>query len=274
MALGHVTTNIDSYMKDISAYDRITVQEENRLADLIHNGTEDEKRYAKDKLICANLRLVVKIAHDFKQYGLDFNDLVAEGNCGLVTAADKFDPSKGAKFSCYAAWWIKQAMRHAVAWQTRTIRVPGGSLARMQKINRARSRYMMDTGNEPTVEELMDMTGYSADQIENLGAAFVTTVSMNETLNDESATTFDSMISETVQDEDSYEALKHRLHDCLDMLSDLEQYIVRHTFGICAEMLDVKTIAQEIGLTIAMVRERLAMVMERLRELISGPLEA
>ena len=119
------TENITSYMRDIKQIPLINRDKEAELSAMIHSDDDMQVLAARNELVCSNLRLVVKIAHDFKQYRLPFDDLVAEGNIGLIRAAEKFDPGKGAKFSCYAAWWIKQAMRKAIANQTRTIRVPG-----------------------------------------------------------------------------------------------------------------------------------------------------
>lgn len=198
------TDNITHYMKQIQQYKRITEQREVELADLIHNGSPREKEAAREELICANLRLVVKIAHDFKQYALPFQDIIAEGNCGLMLAADKFEPSKGARFSCYAAWWIKQSIRKALLNQTRTIRIPGGAAQKISKLQRTRKAILRETGKEPTEEELSAATGISMTTIENLRYSDIQSFSMDDTVEDDEKTTYGALLHEEKADDNKY----------------------------------------------------------------------
>ena len=126
------------YMQDIGQISLVTKEQEVELAAHIHGDDEFAYDEARSTLIQANLRLVVKIAHDFKGLGLPLLDLISEGNIGLMRAVEKFDPAKGAKFSSYAAWWIKQSMRRALANQSRTIRIPVQSAGKINKIKSVR----------------------------------------------------------------------------------------------------------------------------------------
>ncbi|MCM8525369.1 MAG: sigma-70 family RNA polymerase sigma factor [Lentisphaeraceae bacterium] len=137
---------IRNYMYNISDISLVSKEEEVELADQIKRGCEK----AREKLIVSNLRLVVKIAHDFKGLGLPLSDLISEGNIGLMRAVEKFDPAKGAKFSSYAAWWIKQSMRRGLANQSRTIRIPVQSAGKINKIRNARLELKEKLMREPT----------------------------------------------------------------------------------------------------------------------------
>jgi RNA polymerase primary sigma factor len=167
-----------SYMRDISIYPLITVQEEVELGIRIRNGDAE----ARDKLIRSNLRLVVKIAHDFRGMGLPLPDLISEGNIGLMRAAEKFDPDKGAKFSSYASWWIKQAMRRAIFEKSKIIRVPVASANKIRKIRRAKVQLARTLGREPTVTEIAEELSFSEGVVRRLGRIDMRTVSLEDPL--------------------------------------------------------------------------------------------
>lgn len=267
-----VTDNITAYMNQIEAIPRITVQRENELAALIHNGTPEQKNAAREELICANLRLVVKIAHDFKRFGMSFSDIVAEGNCGLMQAADKFDPSKGAKFSCYAAWWIKQAIRKAIANTTRTVRIPGGAAQKVIKMDKCRTQFMAQYDREPTDEELAELMGCSVRAIEGLRIADICMYSMDDTLKDGSNTTFGDIIHEetdedSVKKEEDAQAIDH-VRQLLCHFSDREQWIINHMYGLHGIVLDENIISQETGLPPTKLREKQLSVIQQLKRLV------
>ncbi len=146
--------SMKSYMNAISIFPLVSVEEEKRLSHWIHGKDKKKSESASNTLIQANLRLVVKIAHDFTGSGLPLVDLISEGNIGLMKAAGKFNPSKGAKFSSYAAWWIKQSMRRGIANQSRTIRIPVQSGSKISKIKRMRGILKIELEREPTDFEL------------------------------------------------------------------------------------------------------------------------
>lgn len=262
--------SIDLYMNDIRKYPRITIEEENRLADIIANGSPDDRQAAKDKLICANLRLVVKIAHDFKNFGLGFGDLVAEGNKGLTIAAVKFDPSKGAKFSCYAAWWIKQAIRKALLWQSRTVRVPGGSAQRLLAITKAKAAYITEHGEEPDIDTLAEITGLSPRQIAALEKVSTETLSIDAPVGEDSTTTFDQMLAETVEDDHEERVRKSgALETALEALSQLDRFIITRMFGLDCPAMDARLLAQETGLPAVTVQRHADEALVSLRALMA-----
>jgi RNA polymerase primary sigma factor len=151
-------------MEQISQYGLVTPEEEVELAARIKAGCKE----AREKLIRSNLRLVVKIAHDFKGRGLPLLDLIAEGNIGLIRAVEKFDPSKGAKLSSYSAWWIKQSMRRAIANQARTVRIPIQSSAKLMKIRTAKAELAEQLDREPTHGEVAEHTGLTERTVSSL----------------------------------------------------------------------------------------------------------
>lgn len=249
-----------SYMRDISQIPLITQQEEVELARRIHAGDAE----ARETLIAANLRLVVKIAHDFKGMGLALQDLVAEGNIGLMRAAEKFDPDKGAKFSSYAAWWIKQGMRRALSEKTKTIRIPVASVAKINKIRNARNRKAEELGREPTNKEIASDLEFSERVVRRLQRADFKTVSLHDPImrgeegelrnlipDDSSPNPYDMLDdSESVQ----------RLNLLLQTLDKRERAILLLRFGLDgSQPKTLDQISKQIGRT----RERVRQIQKR-----------
>lgn len=264
----HRTEDITSYMTSIENIELITPEREKELAEQIHGDDPRLRELATEELVCANLRLVVKIAHDFKRYGLTFDDLVAEGNVGLIIAAGKFDPSKGAKFSCYAAWWIKQSMRKAIAQQTRTIRIPGQAAQKMLHVEKARNKFENTHQRLPSDEEVADMTGYAQRFIESLNYVATTTYSLDETVKDGSETTFEEMIaskSDTTVKKAAEEEQLDNLRQLLFRLSDRERVLITYHFGLEGTILNERLIAQETGITTKEQQDVLSGVYDKLR---------
>ena len=163
-------------MKSISSIPLIKRNDEIELAKLIAEGSEA----AREKMIVSNLRLVVKIAHDFKSLGVPLSDLIAEGNIGLMKAVEKFRPDKGAKFSSYGAWWIKQSMRRAIADQSRIIRIPVQSAVKIKRIQKASLELAEKLGRVPTEKEIADELDISVKSVLTLkGSATSNVVSLN-----------------------------------------------------------------------------------------------
>jgi RNA polymerase primary sigma factor len=263
------TENISSYMRDIKQIPLIDRKREAELSVKVHSSDENQVLDARNELVCSNLRLVVKIAHDFKQYRLPFDDLVAEGNIGLIRAAEKFDPEKGAKFSCYAAWWIKQAMRKAIANQTRTIRVPGQCAQKLIHLDKARRQFFSEHQRQPTIEELAAMTGYSEKSVLGLSRAATETYSIDDVVRTDSDTTFGEMLPEESEDQHKEAADEEQImhmRRLLLNLSDREQTVITYKFGLNGQTLEDSVICQETGLT----RKQLALyVVRTLRKLRS-----
>ena len=267
-----ITEDISRYMKDIEGFPRISTKKEIELSDKIHHGTEAEKAAAKEELILANLKLVVKISHDFKRYGMTFADIVAEGNRGLVIAADKFLPGKGAKFSCYATWWIKQSIRKALAEQCHTIRIPGGATQKVLNLEKVKHSFRSQFNREPTEDELPEITGMSKKQLENINKADLKVYSIEAHISEEDPKkgTFGEVIKENLDDNShvsaEMEAVVQELHKAMEGLSDRDKYILQHCYGIGAQRLDENTVCQEVGLSITKLHVRMLRLQKKLKE--------
>lgn len=261
--------NIDAYMQSISAFPLLTKEEEISLHSIIHGPDPDAANQARTTLIQCNLRLVVKIAHDFKRFNLPFADLVAEGNVGLMTAVDKFDPSKGAKFSCYAAWWIKQAMRKAMAEKPWLIKMPQEQVKRRVRIDHARASWINSNDYAPTEEELSAVTGFSISIVHNASFFPMDIVSMNTPMDQEDGESadFNEILAQDPQEvSDTRQARMAKLDDLITALSALDRFIVTHTYGIDCTAVPTNVIAQETGLTSDAVEGRLSELLSQFRD--------
>ncbi|MBQ9337189.1 MAG: sigma-70 family RNA polymerase sigma factor [Lentisphaeria bacterium] len=184
-------------MQQISIYPRVTVEDEVRLAKQIHGRNAAKKRLATETLIHANLRLVVKIAHDFKGMGLSMADLIEEGNIGLMRSVEKFDPTKGAKFSSYAAWWIKQSMHRALWNQIGTIRVPVQTGAKLRKVRLKREVLRLELGREPEISELAAALDFSERTVTMLLNSENSVFSLQDPIKSGENDTYEEMIPDT-----------------------------------------------------------------------------
>src|SRR6201997_3885736 len=164
MANNEADLAIKLYLRQIGQIKLLTPQEEIDLAARIKKGD----REARTLMINANLRLVIKIAHDYANLGLPLLDLVSEGNIGLMKAVERFDPAKGGKLSTYAAWWIKQSIKRALANQSKTIRLPVHLVDKISKMNRVASQMSEELGREPTDDELAEEVGLSLRSVSQL----------------------------------------------------------------------------------------------------------
>jgi RNA polymerase primary sigma factor len=257
------------YMQNIGQYPLVTPHEEVELAARIKQGDRD----ARAKLIRSNLRLVVKIAHDFKGLGLPLLDLISEGNIGLMRAVEKFDPSKGAKLSSYAAWWIKQSMRRALANQARTIRIPVQSASKISKIQAARTRLTEKLGRDPTDKEIAVDVNLTERTVTGLRLGKTTTISLHDPIQHGEDGEFRDIIpdekttapDEIVQDE---ETLRHMLR-LIDHLDERERTILTLRFGLNGERpRTLEEVSQTIGRTRERVRQIQNQALEKLRLLL------
>lgn len=264
--------NISTYVDKAKQYPRISLEDEVVLADMMRTGTPEQKAAAKERLVCSNLRLVIKIAHDFKNYGLGFADLVSEGNVGLMIAADKFDPGKGAKFSCYAAWWIKQSMRKALSWQSRVVRIPGNSARLAGLIAKARREYLEQYGEDIPMDELCRTVGCNAATVRMLDSAATCVMSLHETVSDdpEETTTFEALLTDMEDEEPARLEKSEQLNQALKCLTDLERFVISGLYGLSSVTKDASRIAQETGISVARIRDMSSTVLIKLRLLIEG----
>ena len=261
------------YMQDIGQISLVTKEEEVELAAKIHGDDKVEHDKARAKLIQANLRLVVKIAHDFKGLGLPLLDLISEGNIGLMRAVEKFDPAKGAKFSSYAAWWIKQSMRRALANQSRTIRIPVQSAGKINKIKAARIKLTEKLEREPTDAEIAEFLEFSERTVAGLKLADLRTFSLHDPIQqgedgefqdiipDQGAFTPDKILGNT----ESLARLKHLLKD----LDSREIMILNMRFGMDGSRpKTLEEVSQEIGRTRERVRQIQNQALSKLKNLL------
>ena len=257
------------YMQHIAQYALVTPEEEVELAAQIKAGSET----ARIKLIRSNLRLVVKIAHDFKGLGLPLLDLISEGNIGLMRAVEKFDPSKGAKLSSYAAWWIKQSMRRALANQSRTIRIPVQSATKISKIQNARAKLREELDREPTNAEIAEAVNLTERTVSGLRLGKTTTISLHDPIQQGEEGEFRDIIpddsttspDEIVQDDETL----HHMLELVQHLDGRERKILILRFGLDNERPHtLEEVSRIIGRTRERIRQIQNQALEKLRLMI------
>ena len=249
--------SLKAYMGEIEGYPLISQEDEARLAGFIHDSNSERKDKAYETLVVSNLRLVVKIAHDFKGMGLNLPDLISEGNIGLMRAAEKFNPAKGAKFSSYAAWWIKQSILRAIMNQTRTIRIPAQSGHKMMQIRKMRDSLRLRLGREPLDSEIAAELHFSERTVSTLRLAETSIFSLNDPIQTGENDTFEELISDPnaksperlAGDQDSF----HRLREALEKLDPREREIIELRFFR-------KQTLESVSLLIGRTRERVRQI--------------
>lgn len=245
------------YLKEIGKVSLLTAEEERALAIRMEAGDEE----AKNKLCESNLRLVVSIAKRYLNRGLSFLDLIQEGNLGLIKAVDKFDYTKGYKFSTYATWWIRQAITRSIADQARTIRIPVHMVETINKLIRVSRNLLQEYGREPTSEEIATEMGISVEKVRDIKKISQDPVSLETPIGEEE----DSHLGDFIPDEDvpapvdaaAYSMLKEQLMEVLDTLSDREKKVLMLRFGI--EDGRPRTL-EEVGKEFNVTRERIRQI--------------
>ena len=245
------------YLKEIGQVPLLTAEEEVELAKRIIDGDEE----AKKKLTEANLRLVVSIAKKFSGRGLHILDLIQEGNTGLIRAVDKFDYTKGNKFSTYATWWIRQAITRAIADQARTIRVPVHMVEVINKATRCNRRLGQELGREPTLDEVAAELNLPVEKIIEATRTAADTLSLDTPVGDEEDTTIGSFIEDEnlpgPADATANTMLSEALSEILDTLTKREADVLRMRFG----MFDGRThTLEEVGVYFSVTRERIRQI--------------
>ena len=245
------------YLKEIGQVKLLSPEEELGLAARVAEG--DKK--AKDKLTEANLRLVVSIAKKYSGRGLHILDLIQEGNTGLIRAVDKFDYTKGNKFSTYATWWIRQAITRAIADQARTIRVPVHMVEVINKVTRCNRKLVQELGREPTMEEIAEDLGLPLDKVLEANRTAADTLSLDTPVGDEEDTTIGSFVEDDntpgPADATSNTLLAEALNEILDTLTEREADVLRMRFG----MQDGRThTLEEVGQLFGVTRERIRQI--------------
>jgi len=245
------------YLKEIGREKLLTADEEIELAKAAEQGDQA----AKEKLIKSNLRLVVSIAKKYVNRGMSLMDLIQEGNIGLMKAVDKYDYTKGFKFSTYATWWIRQSVTRALADQARTIRVPVHMVESINRLSRAQRTLEQETGRVPTAEELAKELNISVAKVKEIMKVSQTPVSLDSPVGEEE----DSERGDFIEDRDvvkpadaaAYESLKTELREVLDTLTDREQQVIRMRFGLDDGR---QRTLEEVGMAFGVTRERIRQI--------------
>lgn len=250
---GGTTDSLQLFLKEIGRVNLLTAAEEVKLAKRIERGDME----AKDKMVEANLRLVVSIAKNYRNQGLSFLDLIQEGTLGLVRAAEKFDYRKGFKFSTYATWWIRQAIARALADKGRTVRIPVHVVERLNKITRAERQLLSEYGREPTLQEISNVTEISVPEVEQIKRLAQTPISLEKPVGDEEESEFGQFVADE-NAPDPFDAAAdslrtQNLHNALANLSYRERRVLELRFGIGGEA--PKTL-DEVGKVFNITRER------------------
>ena len=245
------------YLKEIGQIPLLSPEEEQELAQRVSEGDQQ----AKNKLTEANLRLVVSIAKKYSGRGLHILDLIQEGNTGLIRAVDKFDYTKGNKFSTYATWWIRQAITRAIADQARTIRVPVHMVEVINKATRCNRKLVQELGREPTLEEIADELNLPIEKIIEANRTAADTLSLDTPVGDEEDTTIGSFVEDDntpgPADATSNALLAEALSEILNTLTEREADVLRLRFG----MYDGKThTLEEVGQIFGVTRERIRQI--------------
>jgi RNA polymerase primary sigma factor len=271
---GELTTEaridpVQMYLKEIGENPTLSAEEERELAKRIEKG--DEK--AREKLIKANLRLVVSIAKKYvgKSPYMTLLDLIQEGNIGLFRAVEKFDWRKGYKFSTYATWWIRQAITRALADQARTIRIPVHMVELLTKFNQAKRRLIQDLGREPVAEEIASEMGIEVDKVHHLMKISQGTVSLETPVGEDEEDTLSEFIKDEKIPLPSVEAaralLRERLNEILVDLTPRERKILEMRYGLKNGITHtLEEVGKEFGVTRERIRQIEARALERLRE--------
>lgn len=264
-------TGIKIYLHEIGKVDLLTREEEVELAALIQAGDEE----ARQQMIRANLRLVVKIAQDYAQYGLPLLDLISEGNLGLIKAVERFDPEKGGKLSTYAAWWIKQSIKRALANQSKTIRLPAHMVDKIAKMRRMEHKMVEDLGRDPSAHELAEKMGVNPGVLEHWRSVAIRPSSLDAPIGDEDSGLFGDIIKDeraaTPYDQINDRQLKEEIERLITLLDNREQEILRFRYGLFETPPET---LEDVGVRFNITRERVRQIqnsaVEKLRDMLES----
>ena len=257
---------IKIYLREIGKTALLTPQQEIELADRIKKGDKE----ARAHMIKANLRLVVKIAQDYANYGLPLLDLISEGNIGLMKAVERFDPNKGGKLSTYAAWWIKQSIKRALANQSKTIRLPVHMVDKISKMRRVAMVLSEELGRDPSDDELSDEIGIDRGKLAQLKAASLRPASLDAPISEDDNTEFGEIVGDAGA-QTPFELLSHKnMHGQLDTLLEVldhrERKIIDARFGLDGQKpKTLEEVGQEFGVTRERIRQLQNIALKKLR---------
>src|SRR5256884_1622982 len=254
------------YLQEIGQFPLLTPQQEVELAGKIKRGDAA----ARERMINANLRLVVTIARDYANFGLPLLDLISEGNIGLTKAVERFDPNKGAKVSTYAMWWIKQSIKRALANQSRTIRVPVHLADKLAKIRRVSLQMSDELGREPTDEELGEEIGIDSEKVARLKSVGIRPASLDAPIADDDSTEFAEVIGDD-EAQTPFELLRDKnlrgeVDGLLEVLDPRERKIISQRFGLDGgEPKTLEDVGKDFGVTRERIRQLQNIALAKLR---------
>ena len=258
--------SVKLYLKEIGRIPLLTTEEEIKLAERMANGDPA----AKKRLSEANLRLVVSIAKKYVRRGMQFLDLIQEGNLGLIKAVDKFDYTKGFKFSTYATWWIRQAITRAIADQARTIRIPVHMVETINKVKKTNSQLLHKNGRDPTAEEIAEVLDMPVDKVREIMRVAQEPVSLETPIGEEEDSHLGDFIEDdkatTPSDSVAFTMLKEQLLSVLDTLTPREEKVLRLRYGIDdGKPRTLEEVGKEFNVTRERIRQIEAKALRKLR---------
>ena len=261
--------SLNQYMREIGKIKLLTREEEIKLAGAIKQG--DPK--AVQEMVRRNLKYVVTVANKYRGFGMSLQDLIEEGNTGLIQAAKRFDVSRNVKFITYAVWWIKQAIIHSLAEQSGTVKLPVKQAGKVTRFNKKSQEMCQDMEREPTQSEVAKSLGYNDDEINSIMRAYRTHLSLDTPLkNDEHTPYLDLLENENLipyDDQIMRESLSKKVDQMLEDLSEREATILKMRFGFSGEVKTLEEVGQEIGLS----RERVRQIEKRTKDRLKSKLQ-
>ena len=263
-------TGLNKYLREIGQIPRLTPEQEVELARKIRKGDAQ----ARERMINANLRLVVTIARDYANLGLPLLDLISEGNIGLTKAVERFDPNKGAKLSTYAMWWIKQAIKRALANQSKTIRLPVHLVDKIARVRRVSLQMSDEFGREPSDDELGEEIGIAGHKVARLKSIGIRPASLDAPVTDNDSTEFGELIGDE-QMQTPYESLRDKnllgeVDGLLDVLDKREKRIISQRFGLDGgKPKTLEDVSKSFGITRERIRQLQNVALAKLRHALS-----
>ena len=257
---------LSRYLRDIGQFPLLTPQQEIELAKKIKNGDAA----ARDRMINANLRLVVTIARDYANLGLPLLDLISEGNIGLTKAVERFEPTKGAKLSTYAMWWIKQSIKRALANQSKTIRLPVHLADKVAKVRRVSLQMSDELGRDPTDDELGEEIGIDSDKITRIKSVGIRPASIDAPIADNDSTEFGEVIGDD-KAQTPFELLRDKnllgeVDGLLEVLDPRERKIISQRFGLDGgKPKTLEDVSKDFGITRERIRQLQNIALAKLR---------
>ena len=263
-------SGLRAYMREVVKTPLLRPEEELKLANRIRKGDEA----ARQHMISANLRLVVKIANDYNNFGLPILDLISEGNIGLIKAVERFDPSKGGKLSTYAAWWIKQSIKRALANQGKTIRLPVHLVDRIAEMRRITTQLTNELDREPSDEEIAYTMGLPVNKVAHLKSVSTRPASLDAPVGEDGDTSFGDLVGDEEQatpvEDMQDKSQKNDVHAILNELEPREAEIIRLRFGIDGNPpLTLEEVGEKFNVTRERVRQIQNIAIHKMRRLIT-----